>query len=81
MVGNVFNYDLKIADRVGRNEMKPQLAKSRGSSAFGGKMILLVDSASASAAELFARTMQLEHRGIVLGDQTSDSVMEAKPYP
>lgn len=81
MVGNVFDHDVKIADRVGRKEMKPQLAKSRGSSAFSGKMILLVDSASASAAELFVRTMQLEQRGIVLGDQTSGSVMEARGYP
>jgi len=81
MVGNVFDHDVKIADRVGRKEMKPQLAKSRGSNAFSGKIIVLVDSKSASAAELFARTMQLEQRGVVLGDQTSGSVMEARGYP
>jgi len=80
MVGNVFDHDLKIADRVGRKELKPQLAKSRGNNAFSGEIIVLVDSNSASAAELFARTMQLELRGAVLGDQTSGSVMESRGY-
>jgi C-terminal processing protease CtpA/Prc len=79
-VGNVFDHDVKISDRIGRKEMKPQDAKSRGGNAFSGKIIVLVDSASASASELFARTMQLEQRGVVLGDQTSGSVMEARGY-
>ena len=80
MVGNVLDHDLKIADRVGRKEMKPQLAKTRGGNAFTGKLIVLVDSDSASAAELFARVMQLEKRGQVIGDRTSGRVMEAKSY-
>ena len=80
MVANVMDHDVKISDRVGRKEMKPQMAKSVGSRAFKGKLIVLVDSQSASAAELFARVVQLEHRGIVLGDKTSGSVMEAKAY-
>lgn len=80
VVGNVFDHDVKIADRVGRKESKPQLAKSRGGNAFTGKMIVLVDSGSGSAAELFARVMQLEHRATVIGDRTSGSVMEARGY-
>lgn len=80
-VGNFFDHDLKIADRKGRKEMKPQLAKSRGSAIFNGKLIVLVDSKSASAAEIFARLVQLEKRGIVIGDQTSGAVMESKGYP
>lgn len=80
MIGNVFDHDVKIGDRIGRKELKPALAKTVGGHAFTGKIIVLVDSESASAAELFARVMQLEHRGIVLGDKTSGSVMEAKGY-
>ncbi|HTA47218.1 MAG TPA: S41 family peptidase [Bryobacteraceae bacterium] len=80
MVGNVFDHDVKIADRIGRKELKPQLAKTRGGSIFNGKLIVLVDSASASAAELFARVIQLEKRGIVIGDTSSGSVMEARGY-
>ena len=81
MVGNVIDHDVTIAKRVGRkNDMKPQIAKTRGK-VFTGKLIVLVDSRSASAAELFARTMQLAHRGIVVGDRSSGSVMEARGYP
>jgi C-terminal processing protease CtpA/Prc len=82
MLGNVFDHDVKVADRIGRkNELKPEVAKSRGGSGYGGKIMVLVDSESASASELFARTIQLEHRGIIIGDRTSGSVMEAKGFP
>lgn len=80
MVGNVFDHDVKIADRVGRKELKPTVAKTCGPSAFPGKLIVIVDGASASAAELFARVVQLENRGTVIGDRSSGSVMEAKGY-
>jgi C-terminal processing protease CtpA/Prc len=80
MLGNVFDHDVKIADRVGRKEMKPDVAKTRGKDTYSGKVIVLVDSVSASAAELFARVVQLEKRGTVLGDQTSGAVMEARAY-
>ena len=80
MVGNLFDHDVKISDRVGRKQLKPQLAKTVGGRAFTGKIIVLVDSQSASAAELFARVMQLENRATVMGDRTSGSVMEAQGH-
>ncbi|MFZ0581401.1 MAG: S41 family peptidase [Candidatus Acidiferrales bacterium] len=81
MLANVFDHDVKIADRTGRKELKPEIAKTRGHDVFSGKLIVLMDSVSASAAELFPRVIQLEHRGIVVGDQTAGAVMEAKRYP
>jgi C-terminal processing protease CtpA/Prc len=80
MLGNVFEEDVKIADRKGRKELKPQVAKGRGKNAFTGKIVVLVDSGSASAAEIFARVMQLEKRGTVVGDRSSGSVMESRRY-
>jgi len=80
-VGDVMDHDVTIAQRMGRkSDLKPQVAKSRGASAFSGKLIVLIDSRSASAAELFARVIQLEHRGTVLGDHSSGSVMESRHY-
>jgi carboxyl-terminal processing protease len=79
--GYFFDHDVKIADRKGRKEMKPQLAKTRGDNVFKGQLVVLVDSRSASAAELFARLVQLEHRGTVLGDRSSGAVMESKFFP
>jgi C-terminal processing protease CtpA/Prc len=80
LVGTFFDHDVKMADRVGRKSMKPMLAKHHAPE-FDGKLIVLVDSGSASAAELLARVVQLEHRGTVIGDKTSGSVMEAHYYP
>jgi len=80
LLGGMFENDVKIANRVGRKEYPPEIAKSRGHAAFAGKLVVLVDSRSASAAELFARVVQLEKRGVVMGDRSSGSVMEAKRY-
>src|SRR5215469_9711382 len=59
LVGDIFENDVKVADRVGRKESKPEMARSTGSRAFAGKVIALSILKSASAAELFARILQL----------------------
>ncbi len=79
LVGGMFAKEVKIADRVGRKDTKPEIAKPIHNP-FLGKLVVLVDARSASAAELFARIIQLEKRGVVIGDQTSGAVMEAKHY-
>lgn len=79
MIGGLFDHEVKIADRVGRKETRPWTAKPLHH-VYQGKVIVLVDSSSASAAELLARVIQIERRGIVIGDRTSGSVMEAKHY-
>ena len=81
LTGLMLDHNTVIATRVGRkSKMEPMTAKAQ-SNAFAGKLIVMIDSRSASAAELFARITQLEHRGIVLGDQSSGSVMESKHVP
>ena len=80
LLGGFFDHDVKVGDRVERKASKPFVAKSRGSHAFSGKLIVLVDSGSASAAELFARVVQLEKRGTVIGDRSAGAVMEARRF-
>ena len=79
LVGGFFDKDIKVADRVGRKETRPEIAKA-SRRPFDGKLIVLVDSESASAAELFSRIMQIEKRATVIGDKTSGAVMEAEHY-
>jgi carboxyl-terminal processing protease len=81
VMSDLFEGDVKIADRVGRKETKAEVARSSGRKGFSGKLIVLVDSKSASAAELFARVVQLEKRGRVMGDRSPGAVMEARDYP
>lgn len=76
LLGSFFPADVKIADRARREGTIPVVAKSNPHKTFTGKLIVLVDSGSASAAELLARVIQLEKRGTVLGG-TSGHTMEA----
>lgn len=81
MLGNVFDHDVKLGDINRRKETKPLVAKTRGGdNVFKGNLVVLVDSESGSAAELFARVVQLEKRGTVVGDRTAGAVMRAKFY-
>jgi C-terminal processing protease CtpA/Prc len=81
LIGSVMDHDVTIGTRVMRKGQKPEVAKSRGKNLFTGNLIVLVDSNSGSAAEVFARVVQLEHRGTVVGDRSSGSVMESLFYP
>lgn len=80
LVGHFVDHDVKVADVKSRKEMKPHIAKTRGSNVFKGQLVVLVDSESGSASEMFARVMQLEKRGTVLGDRSAGAVMMARHY-
>lgn len=80
LTSHFFDKELKLADLKSRKETKPELAKKRGGSPFAGRLIILVDSNSASASEMFARVMQLEKRATVLGDNTAGAVMTSRSY-
>jgi C-terminal processing protease CtpA/Prc len=81
VIGNLFDNDVKVGEIQRRKETKPLVAKARGSDeTYRGKLILLVDSDSGSAAELFARVVQLEKRGVVVGDRTMGAVMRSRGY-
>jgi carboxyl-terminal processing protease len=81
LAGYFVDKDTKIADLKGRKELKPQMAKSKGQSAYKGKLIVLVDANSGSASEIFARFVQIEQRGIVVGDQSAGAVMQSRGVP
>lgn len=80
LIGNLFDHEIKVADLKRRKETKPIVAKSRGKDIFKGQLIVLVDSGSASASEVFARVVQLEKRGTVIGDQSKGAVMRSQGY-
>jgi C-terminal processing protease CtpA/Prc len=81
LLGHFFDRDVTIAQPKGRKEnMDPIVTKTRGRKAFAGKLVVIVDSDTGSAAELFARVIQLEKRGTVIGDRTAGAVMRARVY-
>jgi len=80
LVGSLFDHDVKVADVKTRKETKLVTAKSRGEKSFTGKLVVLIDSNSGSAAEMLARVVQIEKRGTIMGDQSAGAVMRARHY-
>jgi C-terminal processing protease CtpA/Prc len=77
LIGNVFDKDIIVGHEKKRNSTKKLTAKSRGGSAFKGNIVVLVDSGSASASEVFGKVIQLEKRGKVIGERSAGAVMES----
>lgn len=80
LLGGMFENDVKICDRIERDSNKSVSLSGRHKGAFIGKLAVLIDSESASASESFARVVQLEKRGYVVGDTSSGRVMEARHF-
>jgi carboxyl-terminal processing protease len=81
LTGWFLEQDVKIGDEKTRKETKEMIAKSKGKDYYKGKLVVLVDSESGSAAEIFAKVIQLQNRGKVLGDVSAGAVMESRYFP
>jgi carboxyl-terminal processing protease len=80
VLSRLFDHPVRIGDCVGRDKTKPLAVKGSGSHAYAGKVIVLIDGESASSAEIFARVMQLEKRGTVVGDSSAGAVRLAQQF-
>ena len=78
LVGAFSHGDVTIGKLRERSGDRPLTARGAGTSAYDGRLVVLVDSRSASASELLARTVQLTQRGTVIGDHTAGSVMQGQ---
>jgi len=77
--GAFFEQEIELASQKERKSTKVlRSRRPKSKRLFSGTLIVLVDSASASSAELLARVVQLEKRGTVVGDQTAGAVMLAQ---
>lgn len=76
-----FDRDITLGIVKSRDGDKKMIVKYSGAKPYDGKLAVLIDSESASAAELFARIVQLEKRGVVVGDGSAGAVMQAMHIP
>jgi carboxyl-terminal processing protease len=81
LAGYFFESQVKLADRRGRKKLDPVVVRSQKEKVFKGQLIVLIDGASKSAAEVFARVVQLEKRGTVIGDRSAGFVMQSEWRP
>jgi len=75
ILGCLFSKEIKAYDYKDRKKVRPVWVKSHKKGAFNGELVALVDSDSGSGAEIIARLVQLEKRGVVIGDRTAGAVM------
>lgn len=79
-LAELFPYDVLLGQWVTRNKTAPMIVKGDRKNAYTGDLIVLVDSRTASAGEIFARIIQIEQRGTILGDHTSGRTMESRMF-
>lgn len=75
LIGYFFDHEIVLGEMKRRKESKQLKSKSRGGDVFKGQLVVMIDSESASAAELFTRVIQMEKRGTVIGDRSAGAVM------
>ncbi len=81
LTGYFFDRDIKIGDEKLRDKTQELVAKSQKEKVYQGELIVLVDSDSASASEMFSGMIQLEKRGKIVGDVTAGAVMASYSIP
>ena len=80
LIGQFYEKDLVVVTQVARGGRKEVIAKGAGKDRYPGAVVVLVDAESASASEIFARTVQLTGRGKVIGDRTAGAVRGSTGY-
>jgi len=79
LVAAMFAREVRVGQKVKRKHEEAWVVKPLAADKqFTGKLSVLIDADSGSAAEIFARVTQLEKRGKVFGDRSSGNVMEAR---
>jgi hypothetical protein len=80
LLGGLYAEKMTVADEIERRSRKPMIADGKDADQVQATFIVLVDAGSASASVIFARTMQLTHRGTVVGDRSAGAVRESRVY-
>lgn len=81
LLSHFFDKEIKIADLVTRKKNETRMTKPVGDRQYKGELAVLIDSDSASAAEVTALVLQLEGRAKIYGDVSSGSVMTSVQVP
>lgn len=80
LIGYLCDHDVTVGEMKRRKESKPLIARTQGKRAFAGKVVVLIDSDSASCSEILSRVLQMEKRATIIGDHSMGAVMVSKIY-
>lgn len=79
-LSDVLSDETSVADSLTRDKPHPLVSKPNRGALYTGKIVVLIDAETASAAEIFARTLQLHGRAKIVGDVSSGNTMEAEHH-
>lgn len=80
LISRFFDRDIAIATYRRRGGDSAYVAKVVDKNPYRGMLIVLLNSNSASASEVTARTLQLEGRGIIVGDRSMGAVVTSQTH-
>ena len=80
LLGQFFDRDIQIATYRRRSGDSAYVAKARDKDPYRGMVLVLMNSNSASASEVTARTLQLQGRGIIVGDRSMGAVVTSQTH-
>jgi len=81
LLGHFFAEEFALGARHMRDTVVPMIVQPVGDTPYAGEVIVLIDSESASAAEITARTLQLRGRATIVGDRSAGAVMASIVVP
>ena len=82
LLSHFFDHEVQVDDEIARKKTETVKTKVLGSDKqYKGQVAVLVDSKSASAAEVTARVLQIEKRAKVYGDLSAGAVMSSIRIP
>lgn len=82
LLSHFFEKEVMIGKIVTRDKTEERRSKVLASDRiYRGEMVVLIDSRSASAAEMTTRVLQIQKRAMVFGDYSSGSVMTSIRLP
>jgi carboxyl-terminal processing protease len=79
LTGHFLGEEGKLAESIAREETRTLKINPKKPN-IAVPLFVMVDSHSASASEIFSRSIQLNHRGKVVGDRSSGRVNEARIF-
>jgi C-terminal peptidase prc len=75
--GNFFDKEIDVGKIIKKKGTYKFVVEPKKGKTYSGSLVVLIDSESASASEIFAKIVQMEKRGVVLGDQSAGAVMQS----
>lgn len=79
LLGRMLRRDV-VAARILHRDGSDSIVVRARDDRFAGGLVVLIDSESASAAEIFAHVVMTEGRGYVLGDRSAGAVMRSRQH-